>query len=118
MSAAIEQRVLIQALQLARRGTVVIGSPGAAIDLGSVKILGDLFARRQCAKQAQGSQCHTERATQRMMVDKVIQSNTVEDISGRGLLPGFSLQLDAVRHWSSRRPPHLALQTPPWKWKG
>ena len=30
-----------------------------------VKILGDLSARRQCAKQAQGSQCHTERATQR-----------------------------------------------------
>ena len=30
-----------------------------------VKIIGDLSARRQCAKQAQGSQCLTERATQR-----------------------------------------------------
>ena len=30
-----------------------------------VKILVDLSARRQCAKQAQGSQCHPERATQR-----------------------------------------------------
>ena len=46
------------------------------------------------------------------MVDRVIHSKTIEDTSGRGLLPGFSLQLDAVQDWSLLRPPHLALQTP------
>ena len=59
-----------------------------------VKILGDLSARRQCAKQAQGSQCLTEHATQRQAIRnvkthdgwQVIQSKTVEDTSGRGLL--------------------------------